>query len=145
MTPEEFGMVRIGEYRDGQFSISPEWRKNIGCYAWVERQASERKIIRVGIACAVSGIQARYASYNRWLAGRFKPDDEREQKASALFRARLLEGTEVWAVSTPDKASALQLEKELRKLWYEELDLDLMVKTSWVKREMTAWRTLRRA
>ena len=145
MTPEAAGMVRIGAYREGAFSLEPEWRRKIGCYAWVENGPSGRQIVRVGIACAASGIQARYASYNRWLAGRFKPDDEREQKVSSLFRARLVDGTEIWGVATPDKATALQLETKLRKLWSDSLDLDLMVRTSWVKREMNAWRALRQA
>lgn len=144
-SPEQAGMENVGGFCEGRFVVNEPWRTRLAVYAWLDSAPNPPRVLRVGIACAKTGMQARYASYNRWLDGRFKPHDAREQAVSRLFRSRLHDDVQIWAVEVPDKSAGLALERRLRKDWQHTLDLDLMVKTSWVKGEMNAWRAAQRA
>lgn len=132
------GFEPAGRYRAGQFDLDPVWKPHEVVYVWT-RGADAADILRVGIACGVNGFRNRYASYNRWLAGRFKPDDPTEQKKSQLFRQKLDETCIVWARRVADKATALREEADLRTRLGRVLELDLMT-PGWARQELAAWR-----
>lgn len=144
MTNEEtlhaLGFARAGVFRSGGFRLAPEWRDHQVVYVWT--RGVEAEALRVGIACGSQGFDNRYASYNRWLAGRFKPDDAVEQEKARLFRSRLDDTCEVWARRVADKPTALKEEAELRVLLGPVLELDLMT-PGWAKQELAAWRRAR--
>lgn len=135
---ESLGFSRAGSYRTGQFLIEPRWKSREVVYVWTRGDEAE-EILRVGIACGLNGFGARYASYNRWLDGRFKPDDAAEQKKSALFLSKLDDSCVVWARQANGKAQALQDERALRERLGPVLELDLMT-NGWAKQEMRLWR-----
>mgnify|MGYP001163357191 CR=1 FL=1 len=132
------GFSLAGRYRAGQFEPASDWKKQQVVYVWT-RGADAQEVLRVGIACGRNGFGNRYASYNRWLAGRFKPDNAMEQKKSQLFRQKLDDTCVVWARCVGDKPSALREEAELRARLGPVLELDLMT-PGWAKRELAAWR-----
>lgn len=138
---QALGFATAGTFRDGQFHLEKDWSANQVVYVWSSNGHSE--ILRVGIACGEKGFGRRYTSYNRWLAGRFKPDDEAEQEKARLFRLRLDDSCVIWARRVDDKVSALAQEAELRRVLGPVLDLDLMT-PGWAKHQMTAWREARR-
>lgn len=129
---ESFGFSRAGRYRAGQFSIEPRWTSREVVYIWT-RGAEAEEVLRVGVACGFNGFGARYASYNRWLDGRFKPDDAAEQKKTALFLSKLDDSCVVWARQASGKAQALQDERALRERLGPVLELDLMT-NGWANR-----------
>lgn len=134
------GFARAGHYRPHIFTISPEWRTQQVVYVWVRIEGPLAEPVRVGIACGPRGFGRRYDHYNRWLDGKFKPADPREQKVRSLFKSGLGRIAEIWAIPVPDKTSALELEGRLRTRWGKRLRLDLMVRDSWAKLQMNAWR-----
>lgn len=137
------GFEPAGRYQAGQFDLAPAWMSHEVVYVWT-RGANAKDILRVGIACGLNGFRNRYASYNRWLAGRFKPNDPTEQKKSQLFRQKLDDTCVVWARRVADKPSALREEADLRARLGPVLELDLMT-LGWAKKELAAWREARRA
>lgn len=138
---QSLGFVRAGSFSSGQFSVEPEWKPHQVVYVWTRNADTE--ILRVGIACGARAFANRYASYNRWLAGRFKPNDDAEQEKARLFRLRLDDTCRVWARRVDDKSVALSQEAELRRLWGPVMELDLMT-AGWAKQQMTVWREARR-
>lgn len=136
------GFEPAGRYQAGQFDLAPAWKSHEVVYVWT-RGADAVDILRVGIACGANGFRNRYASYNRWLAGRFKPNDPTEQKKSQLFRQKLDDTCIVWARRVADKPSALREEADLRTRLGPVLELDLMT-PGWAKQELAAWREARR-
>lgn len=136
------GFAPAGAYQSGQFSLSPAWKSQQVVYLWT-RGADAREVLRVGIACGRNGFGSRYSSYNRWLAGRFKPNDATEQKKSQLFREKLDDTCVVWARAASDKPSALREEAMLRAALGPVLELDLMT-PGWAKQALAAWRAGRR-
>jgi hypothetical protein len=134
------GFLRAGRYTPSAFEIYPDWRAHQVVYVWTQESGDGASPLRVGVACGPKGFGRRYDHYNRWLAGRFKPDDRREQKVRALFLEGLADGADVWARQVADKPSALSLERALRRVWEDQLKLDLMVRESWAKQQMNAWR-----
>jgi hypothetical protein len=136
----ELGLKRAGAYARGAFSIYEDWRASEVVYVWSQSEGAGLMPLRVGIACGPKGFGRRYDHYNKWLAGRFKPADMREQKVRSLFLQGLGGGATVWAMPVPDKPRAREVEKTLRDFWGSVLSLDLMVRDSWGKREMNAWR-----
>lgn len=136
---QSLGFARAGSFSSGQFSVEPEWKPHQVVYVWTRGNAI---VLRVGIACGTSGFGKRYASYNRWLAGRHKPQDATEQEKARLFRSRLDQTCQVWARQVADKPTALKEEAELRTLFGPELELDLMTR-GWAKQELASWRASR--
>lgn len=135
---QALGFQRAGAFTHGQFELEPEWRAREVLYAWIRRSGGVDEVLRVGIACGPNGFGARYASYNRWLAGRFKPNDAAEQFKAGLFRQKLDGAVTVWAVPVASKPEALQAEAKLREL-FGAMELDLMTR-GWAKQEMVRWR-----
>jgi hypothetical protein len=133
------GFSLAGVYNSESFEISPRWRNRQAVYLWT-RETDAAEILRVGIACGTGGLGSRYDHYNRWLAGRFKPNDQREQKVRSLFLSKLDANCAVWAREVSGKQQALREEEELRKHWNTALHLDLMVPGSWAKSQMKIWR-----
>lgn len=133
---EAAGFRPAGRYLPTRFEIDNDWQARRAVYAWIRREQGTATPVRVGIACGTGGMRARYTLYNRWLEGRFKPHDEREQLVRALKIEGLGSGAEVWAVEVPSKEEGRALEETLRRTWADHLDLDLMVRTSWVATEM---------
>lgn len=138
---QALGFAPAGTFRAGQFHLATDWTPHQVVYVWAAHDNVD--ILRVGIACGEKGFGRRYASYNRWLAGRFKPDNAAEQEKARLFRSRLDDSCTVWARRAKNKASALIEEGELRRLFGPILDLDLMT-PGWAKLQMAAWREARR-
>lgn len=141
--PSDFGLLRAGVYANGQFQITAEWRGRRAVYVWVKKTNAGRTPVRVGVACGGGGMGARYAHYNRWLDGRFKADDPREQAVRGLKLEGLGAEAEVWAIKAASSEEGLELESRWRRQWAEHLYLDLMVPGSWAKRRMQAWRESR--
>lgn len=137
------GFEPAGRYQAGQFDLASAWKSHEVVYVWT-RGADAIDILRVGIACGLNGFKNRYASYNRWLAGRFKPNDPTEQKKSQLFRQKLDDTCIVWARRVADKPSALREEADLRARLGPVLELDLMT-PGWAKQELAAWRISNRS
>lgn len=133
---DQLGFRPAGTFMDGGFVLEGDWPRHQVVYVWTR---GDEVVLRVGIACGTSGFGNRYASYNRWLAGRHKPLDATEQEKASLFRSRLDQTCRVWAREVSDKATALQEEAELRTLFGPELELDLMTR-GWAKRELASWR-----
>lgn len=133
---EELGFAPAGGFRKGRFELADSWAARPAVYIWTRDDAV---VLRVGIACGRGGLRARYASYNRWLAGRHKPEVAFEQEKARLFRLRLDDSCRIWARTVPDKAVALGEEAELRRRFGPALELDLMTR-GWAKRELAAWR-----
>lgn len=138
---QTLGFSRAGRYLSGQFQLDADWKPHQVVYVWTRNGDTE--VLRVGIACGVKGFGTRYASYNRWLGGRFKPDNPAEQEKARLFRSRLDDSCMVWARTVEDKAAALTQEAELRRHLGPILELDLMT-PGWAKTQMAAWREARR-
>ena len=132
------GLVLAGAYRGGQFEIDPAWKSHQVVYVWT-RGPDAAEILRVGIACGPHGFSNRYGSYNRWLDGRFKPDEATEQEKSRLFRLKLDDTCAVWARRVADKPTALREEADLRARFGPALELDLMA-PGWAKSQLAAWR-----
>jgi hypothetical protein len=135
---------RAGRYSDGVFTVDPAWRPRQVVYVWTHGTTHTLTPLRVGIACGPNGFGRRYDHYNRWLAGRFKPNDAREQQVRAVFLEGLRDSALVWAVEVADKPQALELEGLIRRRWGSVLSLDLMVRDSWAKRRMNDWRAAER-
>lgn len=131
---------QIGEYRTGQFHILPACAKQKGLYLWARRTAAGLSALRIGIAGSVAGIGGRHRLHNRWLAGKFKKDDAREQAIRGFTLEGLEDGDLVLAIEIEDRSLAAQVETMLREHYGEQLRLDLSVSTSWVARKMRAWR-----
>lgn len=138
---QTLGFSRAGRYQSGQFQLDADWKPHKVVYVWTRNGDTE--VLRVGIACGAKAFGTRYASYNRWLGGRFKPDDDAEQEKARLFRARLDDSCMVWARTVEDKSTALTQEADLRRHFGPILELDLMT-PGWAKEQMTAWRASRR-
>lgn len=136
---QTLGFTLAGRFDGRAFHLAPGWSRRSGVYVWT-RGAKAEEVLRVGIATGASGFASRYASYNRWLAGRFKPENAMEQTKAALFRARLDSSCAVWVREVADRGTALALEGELRAHWGSVLELDLMAQGSWAKAEMKRWR-----
>ncbi len=135
---DTLGFERAGTFNDELFDITPAWKGRQVVYLWTRGPEAE-EILRVGIACGPSGLAGRYASYNRWLDGRFKPEDAAEQFKAGLFRQKLDKRVTVWAKEIEDKGQALRVEKSLRDFFGPALELDLMT-DGWAKQEMRGWR-----
>lgn len=133
---ERRGFQGIGRYVDGQFHLEAAWANRRGVYVWVDPAGGNSIPIRVGIACGKGGFGARYRLYNRWLEGRFKPDDQREQIVRRLTMEGLPDDAEVWGTSIADRKLAIATENQLRIAWAPSLRLDLMVSASWLKQEV---------
>ncbi len=134
------GFEKAGRFDTGVFRLEPDWSAHQVVYIWT--RGLDAEVLRVGIACGANALGNRYASYNRWLAGRFKPNDAVEQEKARLFRSRLDDTCEVWARRVADKPTALKEEAELRALLGPVLELDLMT-PGWAKHELAAWRRAR--
>lgn len=139
-TLQSLGFEKVGRFTTGAFRLEPDWRAHQVVYTWT--RGLDAEVLRVGIACGANALENRYASYNRWLAGRFKPNDAVEQEKARLFRSRLDDTCEVWARRVADKPTALKEEAELRALLGPVLELDLMT-PGWAKQELAAWRRAR--
>jgi hypothetical protein len=131
---------QIGEYRAGQFHIVHVWAKRKGVYAWARHTAAGLSILRIGIACGAGGIGGRHGLHNRWLAGKFKPDDAREQAIRGFTLEGLMDDDLVLAIEVQNRSQAAELEAKLRQHYGDQLRLDLSVRTSWVAWRMRAWR-----
>lgn len=139
---QTLGFAIAGRFEENQFHLTTDWAPHQVIYVWTRDNDTE--VLRIGIACGPKGFARRYSSYNRWLAGRFKPDDAAEQEKARLFQTRLNDTCTIWARRVEDKASALAQESELRHRLGPVLELDLMT-PGWAKQQMTAWREARRA
>jgi hypothetical protein len=135
--------VRIGRFKDGGFAIARDWQPKCGVYVWLAEDEGVARALRIGIACGRRGLASRYASYNRWLAGKFKPDDAREQHVAFLMRTRLDNAVQVFGLELDDRDAALALESRLRAQFGSALDLDLMAPGGWIHSEMIRWRATR--
>lgn len=133
------GFSYAGEFHEGQFELSPDWKRRSGVYIWA-KEGEPRDVIRVGIACGAGGMGGRLALHNRWLRGDFKPADPREQAVRKFTLQGLGDHAEVWAASISDRDSAAELERLVRAYYGARLRVDLTVKGSWIKKQMHEWR-----
>ena len=132
---------KIGSFESGQFSLLDAWRGKRGVYVWAHRDGDNLMPRRVGIACGTSGIGGRHALHNRWLAGLFKPENLREQAVRRFTLEGLGANAELWAVEIPEREDASTFEKNFRAVYEPHLNVDLSVKSSWIKKRMIEWRS----
>ena len=139
------GFHKIGTFEAGQFSWTDAWRGRRGVYVWAHRDSGSLTPRRVGIACGTSGVGGRHILHNRWLAGRFKPQDIREQAVRRFTLEGLGAYAELWAIEIPEREDAAAFERRFRAAYEPCLNVDLSVRSSWIKKRMNEWRAAERA
>lgn len=130
-----------GKYFCGRFALDDAWRRLRGVYVWCRGVEGGRALLRVGVACGKGGFGARYASYNRWLAGKGRfGTDARERAVAHFTKLGLGDHAEIWARACATRLEAELFEQEIRALSLPTLDLDLAAPNSWIARRMILWR-----
>jgi hypothetical protein len=131
------GFALAGWHERGIVELLPGWAARRVVYVTVV----DGRIIRVGKAWA--GLGSRTGLHNRWAAGNFKSNDEREQMVRRLTLQGMGARGELWAKVVTTEAEARRLEGDIRRRFGTRLDVDLSARGSWIWKEMRNWRANR--